>query len=273
MRTLAALSLAALTTGCKLTNDTVLVAMLVESPAPPADLGLVGATQTTAAQVFLGQTSVSSPSAGDVKPISGATVQLYDNGALVTAAVFTENPPGYYQATGDFYVPAHTYRLVARVGSDEYWGEVQNAPSSPSLGVPGLNSGTKIAAYTNYSDTGAFPNPYPITRVCPGGLCDVAFYGVWTVTGTSLAADPNCTNAPQDAAALLQLAFVSDLDWRAPTFSVSKPTCFPEPNPYPGAYVLGLTALKRGTTSGNTSIASAALAGTSDGAGVTVALP
>ncbi len=269
MRTLIALSLAALAAGCKLTNDTVLVAMLVQSPAPPPALGL-SVTQTTVAQVFLGQTSVGSPSAGDVTPISGATVQLLKGGSVI--ATLLETQPGYYQASGPFYEATAIFRFVARVGSDEYWGEVTNAPSAPNLSIPGMNATTHVAAYTNYSDTGAFPSPYPLTRDCTG-ICDVAFYGVWTATGTSLGADPNCSNAPQDGASLLNFAFLDDTAWRLQTFDVSKATCFPQPSPYPGAYVVGLTALKKGSTSGNLSIASAVLAGTSDAAGVTVALP
>ncbi len=274
MRTLAALSLAALTAGCKLTNDTVLVAMLVQSPTPPAGLGLTPSTPISAAQVYLGQTDVTGPTAGDVSPISGATVQLLRDGTPI--ATLSESQPGYYQATGNFYQAAATFRFVARVGSDEYWGEVANAPSAPDLSVPGMNPTTNLATYSNYSNTVAFPDPYPLTRICPGAaICDVAFYGVWSVSGTTFdgSATPNCTNAPQDAAALFNFAFLDDTAWRVPTFNVSKPACFPEPNPYPGAYVVGLTALKKGSTSGNTSIASAVLAGTSDAAGVIVSAP
>ncbi len=269
MRTFAALSLAALAAGCNLTNDTVLVAMLVQSPAPPAGLG-VTVPQSTAASLYLGQTSVTSPSAGDVKPLSGATVQLYDNGALVTGAAFAEKQPGYYQATGDFYVQGDTYRFVARVGSDEYWGEIQGVPSAPTMTLTGTNV-AGIYTYVSYATN--LPSPFPIQRTCATVPCDAAFYGVWPVSGTTVSAAPSCTNAPQDGAALLQFAFLNDSAWRVPTFSAVKADCFPQPSVWPGAYLVGLTALKKGTTSGNTSIASAAYAGTSDAAGVMVSAP
>lgn len=275
MRILAALSLAALAAGCNLTNDTVLVATLMQSPAPPT--GYSGA-QVTVAQLYLGQTSVTSPSAGDVKPISGATVQIYDNGALVPVS-FSESQPGYYTAGGapadNFYQATHTYRFVARVGSDEYWGEVQSVPGAPALTLPGTAAGD-IYTYASYDGTAQFSNPYPLQRACASAICDVAFYGVWSVSvgGTfDGSATPNCSNAPADAAALLSFAFLDDTAWRVPTFNVDKVACFPQPSAYPGGYVVGLTALKKGTTSGNTSIASAALAGTSDAAGVIVSAP
>lgn len=267
MRTLAALSLAALAAGCSLTNDTVLVATLVQSPAPPT--GYSGA-QVTVAQLFLGQTSVTSPSAGDVKPISGATVQIYDNGAPV-AVTFSESQPGYYVAGGtpgdNFYQATHTYRFVARVGSDEYWGEVTNAPSAPALTLPGSPVGD-VYTYASYSAD--VPSPYDIGRAPCAGICDIGFYGVWSVPGSTFdgSATPNCTNAPQDAAALLNFAFLDDTAWRVNPFHAVKATCFPVAAA--GTYVVGLTALKKGSTSGNTSIASAVLAGTSDAAGVIV---
>ncbi len=271
MRIPAALSLAALAAGCNLTNDTVLVATLMQSPAPPT--GYSGA-QVTVAQLFLGQTSVTSPSAGDVKPISGATVQIYDNGVLVPVA-FSEAQAGYYLAGGapadNFYQATHTYRFVARVGSDEYWGEVQNAPAAPALTLPGTPSGD-LWTYPSYALD--MPSPFPLSRAC-SGICDAAFYGVWTVSGTSFdsSATPNCTNVPQTAAALLNFAFLDDTPYRLPTFNVAKASCFPMPPTFPGGYVVALTALKRGTLSGNTSIASAVLAGTSDAAGAAVNAP
>ena len=265
MRTLAALSLAALAAGCSLTNDTVLVATLVQSPAPPT--GYSGA-QVTVAQLFLGQTSVTSPSAGDVKPISGAAVQLFRNGVAI--ATLAESQPGYYEATGAFYLPAATFRFVARVGSDEYWGEVTNAPSAPALTLPG----TPVAdVYTYASYSADVPSPYDIGRAPCAGICDVGFYGVWSVPGSTFdgSATPNCTNAPQDAAALLNFAFLDDTAWRVNPFHAVKATCFPVAAA--GTHVVGLTALKKGSTSGNTSIASAVLAGTSDAAGVIVSGP
>lgn len=271
MRTFAALAFAALAAGCNLTNDTVLVATLVQSPAPPT--GYSGA-QVTVAQLFLGQTSVTSPSAGDVKPISGATVQIYDNGVLVPVT-FSEPQPGYYVAGGtpadNFYQATHTYRFVARVGSDEYWGEVQNAPSAPALTLPGTPAGD-FWTYASYATD--MPSPFPLSRACAAAICDAAFYGVWSASGSfDSSATPNCTNVPQDAAALLNFAFLDDTPYRVPTFNVSRATCFPTPATWPGGYVVGLTALKRGTVSGNTSIASAVLAGTSDAAGAAVTGP
>jgi hypothetical protein len=267
MRTLAALSLAALTAGCSLTNDTVLVAMLVQSPAPPAGLPISG-TPITVAQVYLGQTSVTGPSAGDVTPISGATVQLLRNGTVV--ATLAETQPGYYEATGNFYQAAATFRFVARVGSDEYWGEVTNAPSAPALTLPGTPVGD---VYTYASHSANVPSPYDIGRAPCAGICDIGFYGVWPISGGTFdgSATPNCTNAPQDAAALLNFAFLDDLAWRANPFHAVKATCFPVAAA--GTYVVGLTALKKGSTSGNTSIASAVLVGTSDAAGVIVSAP
>ncbi len=265
MRTLAALSLAALAAGCKLTNDTVLVAMLVQTPPVPAGLPVSG-PQVSVAQVFLGQTSVTSPSAGDVKSISGATVELLRNGTVI--ATLAETQPGYYEATGDFYLATATFRFSARVGSDDYWGEVTNAPSAPALTLPGTPT-NDVYTYANYA---AVPDPFDIGRlpVPCAGICDVAFYGVWPISGGTFdgSATPNCSNAPQDAAALLNFAFLDDSAWRVNPFHAGKATCFPVAAA--GTYVVGLAALKRGSTSGNTSIASAVLVGTSDAAGVTV---
>lgn len=277
MRQLAALSLAALAAGCNLTNDTVLLATLVQTPAPPPGLG-VPVTQTALAQVYLGQTSITSPSAGDVSPISGATVKLVRTpiGGAPTEFVLAETQPGWYQRDGDLYQATATYRFVARVGSDEYWGEVQNAPSAPAMTLPAPSStpSTDVYQYNSYGTN--MPSPFPVGRTCPPlALCDVAFYGVWTVTGTTVSGTPNCTNAPQDVGELLQVAYLNDLPWRVPEFSLDKGACFPVPAPasWPRAWLAGLTALKRGTTSGNTSIASVVLVGTSDAAGVIASAP
>lgn len=268
MRIAAALALAALTAGCNLTNDTVLVAMLVQSPAPPAGLG-VTAPQTTAAQVYLGRTSVTSPSAGDVKPLSGATVRLLRDGTEI--ATLSEVQPGLYEATGDtFYQAGSTFRFTAQVGSDQYWGEVQGAPAAPAMTLTGTQT-ADIYTYPSYGNDLPAPT-FPIQRACASPICDAAFYGVWSVSGTTVSATPNCTNAPQDAVALLQFAFLDDTAWRVQTFAPSTGTCFPNP-PGVGDYLVGLAALKKGTTSGNTSIASAAYAGTSDAAGVIVSGP
>ncbi len=274
MRTLASLSLAALAAGCQVTNETVLVATLLQSPAPPAGLG---GLQGTAAQVVLGHTSVRNPSAGDVTPISGATVQLYEDGLLVPAATFTESQPGYYQATGSFYQAGHTFRLVATVGADEYWGEVPNVPSEPTMTLPGgtFNPGTGLYTYASYATD--VPDPYDIGRgTCSitTTICDIGFYGVWTVSGATFdaTATPNCTNAPQNGAEWLALAFFDDTAWRVNPFAPAKATCFPPPGG-PDSYVVGLSDLKKGTVSGNLSIASMALAGTSAAAGVIVAAP
>lgn len=271
MRTLAALSLAALAAGCKLTNDTVLVAMLVQSPPAPAGFGAT-VTQTTAAQVLLAQTSVTSPSAGDLKPISGATVKLIRTPlgmGSTEIATLAETQPGFYEATGDFYQATATFRFVAQVGSDQYWGEVQNAPSAPAMTLTGATPTGDVYTYPTYS---GMPSPFPVQRTCPqNALCDVAIYGVWPVTGATVSATPSCTNAPADVAQVLQLAYLNDLPWRAPQFDLVKATCFPQPGSYPAGYLVGLAALKRGTTSGNTSVASAVVAGTSDSAGVMVA--
>ncbi|HEU4383729.1 MAG TPA: hypothetical protein VFR85_09520 [Anaeromyxobacteraceae bacterium] len=270
MRTVAALSLAALAAGCKLTNDTVLVAMLVQSP-PVLPSGITG-TAVTEAQLFLGQTSVTSPSAGDVKPLSGATVKLLRGGTEVATLHESPSQPGLYEASGDFYQAGATFRFTAQVGSDQYWGEVAGAPSAPSLSVPGMDAGTKIATYSSYAGSPQFTNPYPVSRAC-SGICDAAFYGVWTVSGGTYnsSATPNCSNAPQSGTALLQFAFLNDTDWRVNPFNLDKPTCFPTQGA--SNSLVGLTALKKGSTSGNTSIASAVWAGTSDAAGVAVQAP
>ncbi len=269
MRTSLALTLAvcSLLAGCQLNNDTVLMAMLVQAPTPPPSLGL-SSTPLSTAQVYLGQTSVTGPTAGDVSPISGATVQLLRDGGVI--ATLGESQPGYYQATGNFYQATATFRFSARVGSDEYWGEVTNAPSAPALTLPGTAAGD-VYTYASYSAD--IPNPYDIGRAPCAGICDIGFYGVWSVSGTSFdgSATPNCSNAPQDAAALLSFTFLDDTAWRVNPFHAAKATCFPVAGA--GTYVVGLTALKKGSTSGNTSIASAVLVGTSDAAGVIVSGP
>lgn len=272
MRTLASLSLAALAAGCQVTNETVLVATLLQSPAPPASLGVSGA-QVTTAQVVLGTTSVSNPSAGDVKPVSGATVQLLKNGLPVAA--LGESQAGSYQATGSFYEAGATFRFVATVGADQYWGEVQDVPAAPMLILPGTpDAGTGLYTFATY---GAIPDPYDIGRgTCSitTTICDIGLYGVWTVSSGTFdaTATPNCTNAPQNGGEWLDLAYLDDTAWRVNPFAAAKATCFPAPGG-PDSYVVGLSDLKKGTVSDNLSIASMALAGTSAAAGVIVAAP
>ncbi len=271
MRTLAALSLAALAAVCRLTNDTVMVAALVQAPTAPAALGLPSAS-VAVAQVYLGQTSVTNPSAADMTPISAATVQLLRDGVAI-ATLNQGSQPGYYQATGDFYQAASTFRFVARVGSDEYWGEVANVPGPPVMTLPGSSTG---GVYTYPSYGANVPSPYSIGRgacAITTPSCNIGFYGVWTVSGTTFdgSAPPNCTNAPQTAGDLLDLAFFDDTPWRVNPFQAVKAACFPSTGA--GTYVVGLTDLQKGTVSGNLSVASMALAGASTGAGVIVSGP
>ncbi len=272
MRTLAALSLAALTAGCKLTNDTVLVAMLVESPAAPTAIVPSPPAPVAVAQVFLGEVDAgigSPPSQGSMTPISGATVKLLKNNVEVATLVETPAGSGYYEKTGTgLYQAGATFRFTAQVGADQYWGEVVGAPSAPS---PTVN-GNSLMAYGTY---GAIPASSTLARTCTG-LCDVGIYGVWPVSnGGSFdgSANPSCTNLPQDAAGILNLAFLDDTAWRTTSFTLAKSPCFPALTGYPGGYVVGLANLKKGTVSSNTSMFSVAFAGTSGAAGVTVAAP
>lgn len=273
MRSLAALPLAALAAGCQLTNETVLVSTLVQSPAPPVALG-VGSAQITTAQVYLGRTKASNPSAADVTPVSGASVQLLEDGSPI--ATLSESQPGYYQATGTFYQANHTFRVVATLGSDQYWGEVANVPPAPTMTLPGTpDPGTGLYLYASYANV---PDPYDVGRgTCSVStpICNIGFYGVWTASSGSTFdpnSAPNCTNAPRSGGELLNLAYFDDTPWRVNPFHAPKATCFPPPG-YPDGYLVGLTDLKKGTVSGNLSIASLALAGASAAAGVTVSGP
>lgn len=272
MRTLAALSLAALAAGCQLTNETVLVATLVQSPAPPAAFHVSG-SQITAAQLYLGKTSASNPSAADVTPVSGATVQLLRDGSSV-ATLGESSQAGYYQATGTYYQAGSTFRFVATVGTDQYWGEVQSVPPAPTMTLPGTaDAGTGLYTYPTYGDV---PDPYDIGRgTCSitTTICNIGLYGVWTVTsGTFDASAPNCSNEPQSGGELLNLAYLDDTAWRVNPFAAPKATCFPPPGGL-DSYVVGLSDLKKGTVSDNLSIASMVLAGTSAAAGVIVSGP
>ena len=275
MRLLAALSLAFLLAGCdlisKLKNNVILVATLVQSPAPPAG-GPIAGSPVVLTQLYLAQKSgdlTSVPSEASLTPISDATVALLDDGVQVAGLTAVPNAPGYYANTSVTYNPGHTYRFTATVGSDQYWGEVASVPVAPAVSVPLLAN--HVATYPSYSGTPQFSDPFPISRTGT----DIAFYAVWSVSGATFdsSANPNCTNLPKTAGDLLTLVFLNDAPYRVATFEVPKTTCFPEPpSPadFPANYVVGLTAVKRGTTSGNLSIYSAALAGTSDAALVSV---
>jgi hypothetical protein len=276
MRILAALSLSILLAGCglldRLQNHVILVATLLQSPQPPPG---IGGSAVAAAQVYLAQKSgdlTSPPSEQSLTPITGATVALLDNGTRVATLTGVAGAPGYYESTSAAYVAGHTYRFTASVGSDQYWAEVASVPATPTLTLPGT-AASGVYTYTNYSNTGAFPDPYPIGR----SGTDIAFYSVWGLSGTTFdpTATPNCTNFPKTAGDFLTLVFVNDAPYRAATFSVPKATCFPEPLPasFPAKYLVGLAAVKRGATSGNLSIYSGAVAGTSAAAGVFVTLP
>jgi len=273
MRLVTALSLAFLLAGCdlltKLQNNVILVATLVQSPAPPAGSG-IGGTPVVLTQLYLAQKSgdlTTVPSEASLSPISNATVALLDNGVQVAILAPVPGAPGYYVTGSVTYNAGHTYRFTATVGSDQYWGEVASVPVAPAISVPSLSN--HVATYPSYTGTPQFSNPYPIGRTGT----DIAFYGVWTV-GTTFdpSANPNCANVPETAGDLLTLIFLNDAPYRVATFNVSKATCFPPPvgGAYPANYVVGLTAVKRGTTSSNLSIYSAALAGTSDAVLVSV---
>jgi uncharacterized Zn-binding protein involved in type VI secretion len=275
MRFFTALSLAFLLGGCnlldRLQNNVILVAMLVQSPAPPAG-GPISGSPVVLTQLYLAQKSgdlTSPPSEQSLTPITNATVALLDNGVQVATLAGMLGAPGYYESTSVTYIAGHTYRFTATVGADQYWAEVANVPAAPALTVP-LSSNHR-ATYGSYNGTPQFSNPYPITRT--GN--EIAFYGVWTVSGTTFdpGATANCSNLPQTAGDLLTLIFVNDAPYRVATFDVPKATCFPAPSAFPGNYVVGLSAVKRGTTSSNLAIYSAALAGTSDAVLVSVTGP
>lgn len=266
MRFAAALSLALLLAACKLTNDTVMVATLLESPAPPQGFPVTG-SPVSAAAVFLGQTDAglgSPPSQASMTPISGATVRLIRDGGQSVVSL-AEAQPGTYEAVGNYYVAGATYRFEARVGSETFWGEVQNAPAAPAATV----NGAQVVTYT-YSQ---LPANSTLHRNC-GGVCDIGIYGVWPVGGGQSydgSATPSCDNLPKDAAGILALAFLDDSAWRVPDFTLSKSPCFPAlAGGFPNGYVVGLAAVKKGTTSGNLSAFSAAMVGSSGAAGVVV---
>ena len=265
------LALIAVLAGCSLGNDTLLVATLLESPAaPPAVVGSPP-PQVAVAQVFLGQVDTDltrPPSQSSMTPISGATVKLLRDGAEVATLAETPAGSGYYQATATgLYQAGATFRFVAQVGPDQYWGEVAGAPAAPAPTVNGLD----IAPYGNY---GAIPPTSTLGRPGCANICDIGIYGVWPVSnGVSFdgGASPSCTNLPQEAGGIVNLAFLDDSAWRVQSFTLAKSPCFPPLTAYPGGYVVGLANVKKGTTSGNTSAFSAAMVGTSGAAGVTVA--
>jgi hypothetical protein len=274
MRLLTVLSLAFLLAGCdlieKLQNNVILVATLLQSPQPPTG---TGGSPVVTAQLYLAQKSgdlTTPPSEQSLSPITGATVVLSDGSGTWTLSGMA-GAPGYYESTSATYTSGHTYRFTATVGSDQYWGEVTAVPAAPSLTLPGT-AVSGVYTYTSYSDTEQFPDPFLITRTGSTPF-DIAFWGVWPV-GASFdpSTTPSCTNFPQTAGDFLTLVFVNDAPYRVATFNVPKATCFPNP-PGVGKYVVGLTAVTKGTTSSNTSIYSGALAGTSAAAGVVVTLP
>lgn len=272
MRLFAALSLSFLLTGCglvdRLQNNVILVATLLQSPQPPA---AVGGTPVVAATLYLAQKSgdlTSPPSEASLTPITGATVVLGDGTGTWTLAA--NGAAGNYSTTGVTYTAGHTYRFTATVGSDQYWAEVANVPATPTLTLPGTPA-NEVYTYTSYSNTAEFPDPYPIQRTGT----DIGFYSVWSLSGSfNPSATPNCTNFPKTAGDFLTLVFVNDAPYRVPTFNVAKTTCFPEPLSFPAKYLVGLAAVKKDSAlSGNLSIYSGAVAGTSAAAGVFVTLP
>ncbi len=270
-----ALALAALPflAGCellsRLSNSTIMSAVIVESPKPPLGPG----SAVVVAEVFLGEKQgdiTAPPSAQSVTPVTGATVRLTWDGnpggvALVESGQGTYaldslgNPALAYQA-------GQTYRFTATVGSDSFWAEVKQVPQAAQIAeFAGQPNKTIVTTY------GLIPDPFPVTR----SGTDIAFYAVYPVPldgSISPSASPTCTNFPSDAGAIFALVF-DDADWRVASFPLDKASCFPTPGSYPSSYVVGLTTVKKGSTSSNLSVFSAALAGTSDAGGVLVTGP
>lgn len=283
MRTLAALTLAALAAGCNIGNDTVLVGTLVQSPSAPAGFASATTTQVTVAEVFLAHVDTglgSPPTQSSMRPISGATVKVVKTPTTGLPSEFplVESPlgSGNYESTNVVYAAGATFRFVAQVGSDQYWGEVAGAPAAPAFTLNGSNP----LAIPNYS---TFPANVLLNRTC-SGVCNVGIYGVWPVPNGGTyngSGNPSCTNMPSDAAGILNLAFLDDLAWRANPFTLYKAsaaqTCFPPLGStsasYPGGYVVGLADLKKGTLSSNVSPFSAVYVGASGAGAITVAAP
>lgn len=271
MRFATALSMAALLAGCKLTNDTVMVATLLESPAPPPTFPVIGQPVSVAA-VFLAQTDAdlgSPPSQSSMRPISGANVTLVRDGIGIFP--LAEVGAGSYEAVGDFYIPGATYRFEARVGSETFWAEVQGAPAAPNPTLNPPQPGQQVLVYARYGDV-----PATLTLHHCTGVCAIGIYGVWPVPGSGSydgSATPSCHNLPSDAAGVLALAFLDDSAWRVQDFTLSKSPCFPALQEYPGGYVVGLASMKKGATSGNLSAFSAVMVGSSGAAAVVVNAP
>jgi len=290
----AALAVVALGTGCdvitRANNKTVMAATLLVSPKPPA-----ATAQGVVASVFVGQHDggLSSPPK-TVAGLAGAQVTVTWDGLATPIALPATAPTGNYSAvwtTADkAYAPGATYTFTAVVGGETYTARVMAPATAPDL---------QLASYTlypvNFGTWGDsnFTAPFPVRRT--GNA--VAFLSTYSVTGnvgtaTSLPAGPTCTNLPQDAAGLLDLVF-NDGDWATPTFNLPKAAlaeagasprfdapCFPRPaaagSPNYVNYVVGLTEVAKSSTgqlSGNLSIFSAALVGTSDAKVITVSQP
>jgi len=292
----AALAVVTLGSGCdvitRANNRTVLAATLLVSPRPPG-----AAAQGVVASVFVGQHDggLTSPPK-TVNGLAGAQVTVTWDGLAAPIPLPASVPTGNYTAVwttadaGRAYSPGATYTFTAVVGGDTYTARVTAPATAPDL---------QLATYTlypvNFGTWGDsnFTAPFPVKRT--GNA--IALLSVFSVTGdvgtaTSLPAGPTCTNLPQDAAGLLDLVF-ADGDWTTPTFDLPKAAlaetgasprfdapCFPRPaaagSPNYVNYVVGLTEVAKSSTSqlsGNLSIFSAALVGTSDAKVITVSQP
>ncbi len=267
---------AALLPGCDLlsraTNHTDLVGTLVVSPQPPGS----AAPQAVVATVFLGQHQGELSGAPTFSGLGGATVTVTWDG-LAQPIALPETTAGNYTATWTTsthaYVPGATYTFTATLGSDTYWVKAVGA-AVPTMSLAGATTGVSFGGVqaVTYGGWSSTPAPVPLNR----SGTDVGLVAVFPISGATVPSalpPPTCTNAPKDGSGFFDLAF-SDGDWTKSTFNLPK-QALGEPNASPrfdapclpsaeAAWVVGLTALKKGSdSSSNLSIVSTALVGTS----------
>jgi hypothetical protein len=232
---------------------------------PPANVNLSG---IVTAQLFFGERQ--NDPAQAPTGLGGATVTLSWTGAAVGSVALPAGPTtGWYQLTGSSiaHQPGLNYTFTVSYNGETFSGSVV-APTA--AGITELNAATIPNVFPPSPNFAATFAHQTVTRI----RNDIAFYVANPVQSATSVGATTCTNAPLlDATALIQLLLDSS-PWQVPSFDLwrtdltqnAQQKCFA---PGPGAWVVSLPTLKKGTVSSNVFLGSGVLAGTAD-AGVLV---
>ncbi|HSN89986.1 MAG TPA: hypothetical protein VLS93_02060 [Anaeromyxobacteraceae bacterium] len=254
---LALLALAGCETVEMLQNDKVLAGILLSTPEKT--VGTTTVPPTVTAQVFFGEIPGGVGGAGDVVPITGASVQVsWTGGGPVALAPAAD---GYYQATaGLAYVEGASYTFRVDHAGATYTGTVV----APPLVQMEDQGGTQLPDVITDVARDALASPFP---VCRDGN-QVAFVTVQEFTNAGASGSP-CFEpaAPTDAGGIIGLLFDQSA-YTVACFQVPA-GCFPNASaPATVGYLVGLTALNKATgtqgMSSNLFLASGVFVGTMD---------